>query len=175
MDGLELFAAPDCHMSLMSLVTSGLLDEYPTLNFVFTEAGTAFIRPLLERFDSAFKDPPLDYDDEEASPRYNRHIEMLNGRRMTSPEVYRHKNKLLPSEYFKKNMLFTIETEEEELPESIELLGASQFLFATDYPHDDPGGRMKWKDVELLRSNTSISEPDKELIRSGNALSMLPA
>ena len=173
MDGMELFAAPDGHMSLMSLITSGLLDDFPKLNIVFTEAGTAFIQPLLKRFDAAFEEPPIDYDDEEATPRYQRRIDMLNGRRITPPDVYRAKNKLAPSHYFKNNILFTIETEEEELPESIKLLGATQFLFATDYPHDDPGGRMKFKDVQLLREHQWISDADKELIYSGNARRIL--
>jgi predicted TIM-barrel fold metal-dependent hydrolase len=48
--------------------------------------------------------------------------------------------------------------------------GATQFLFATDYPHDDPGGRMKLKDVELLGARRDIGAADKELILSGNAL-----
>ena len=173
LDGMELFAAPDGHMSLMSMVTSGLLDDFPKLNIVFTEAGTAFIKPLVERFDRAFDDPPLDYDDEEATPRYNRKVEMLSGRRMTPPDVYRHKNKLHPSHYFKNNILFTIETEEEELPDAIDFLGASQFLFATDYPHDDPGGRMKFKDVQLLNDNKRISDADKELIFCRNAQRIL--
>ena len=51
----------------------------------------------------------------------------------------------------------------------MEFLGAEHFLFATDYPHDDPSGRMKFKDVELLRAKRKISEADKELIRSENA------
>jgi hypothetical protein len=34
---------------------------------------------------------------------------------------------------------------------------------------------MKWKDVELLRSNARISDRDKELIFSENALSILPS
>jgi predicted TIM-barrel fold metal-dependent hydrolase len=173
MDGLEIFAAPDGHMSLMSLITSGVLDAYPNLKLVFTEAGTAFIRGLVERFDRAFESPPLDYDDEEATPRYNRHVSMLSGRRLTSPEVYRHKNKKPPSEYFRKNVYFTIETEEEELPDAIDFLGASQFLFATDYPHDDPGGRMKFKDVALLNANKRISDGDKELIFYKNAQDIL--
>ncbi len=42
-------------------------------------------------------------------------------------------------------------------------------LFATDYPHDDPGGSMKFHDVQLLAVNRDISETDKKLIRSGNA------
>ena len=55
-------------------------------------------------------------------------------------------------------------------PELSALLGAERFLFATDYPHDDPGGRMKFEDVELLRKHPDISEEDKELIRWKNAV-----
>ncbi len=54
------------------------------------------------------------------------------------------------------------------------MLGEPQFLFATDYPHDDPGGRMKYKDVQLLRDNPRITESDKEIIRSTSAAAMLP-
>jgi predicted TIM-barrel fold metal-dependent hydrolase len=79
------------------------------------------------------------------------------------------KNKKPASCYFKNNFYFTIETEEPELPEAIEFLGAERFLFATDYPHDDPGGKMKFEDVRLLRDNPKISETDKELIRWKNA------
>jgi len=56
-----------------------------------------------------------------------------------------------------------------ECPETIEFLGAGRFLFATDYPHDDPGGRMKFKDVELLRMNQKITNTDKEKIQCENA------
>jgi predicted TIM-barrel fold metal-dependent hydrolase len=48
-------------------------------------------------------------------------------------------------------------------------LGAERFLFATDYPHDDPGGKMKFEDVRLLKENPRISETAKELIRWQNA------
>ena len=97
------------------------------------------------------------------------------GKRLTPLAEYEVKNKQPVSYYFRKNLFFTIETEEPELPDSIEMLGASQFLFATDYPHDDPGGRMKYKDVQLLRENSRIGDADKELIRSSNAAAMLPA
>jgi predicted TIM-barrel fold metal-dependent hydrolase len=80
------------------------------------------------------------------------------------------KNKHPASHYFKNNFSFTIETEEPELAEAIDFLGAERFLFATDYPHDDPGGRMKFQDVELLRKHPDISEEDKELIRWKNAV-----
>ena len=82
------------------------------------------------------------------------------------------KNQRPASYYFKNNFFFTIETEEPELAEAVEFLGPERFLFATDYPHDDPGGRMKFQDVELLRNNPNISEADKERIRWKNALQL---
>ena len=42
-------------------------------------------------------------------------------------------------------------------------------LFSTDYPDDDMGDRMKFKDVDLLQANEKISEPDKRLICCENA------
>jgi predicted TIM-barrel fold metal-dependent hydrolase len=74
-----------------------------------------------------------------------------------------------PSRYFKENFWFTTETEEEkELLSSIQLIGAERFLFATDYPHDDEGGLMKFSDVELFE-NLPLSEDEKNLISWANA------
>ena len=100
--------------------------------------------------------------------------EVLNprGPQLVPPEVASEKNKRLPSHYFKTNFWWTIETEEPELADAVEFFGADRFLFATDYPHDDPGGTMKFKDVELLAANNRIPEHDKELIRSENALAL---
>ncbi len=46
-NGLDVLAPQEGQMSLVSLITSGLLDDFPKLNFVFTEAGVAFIKPLV--------------------------------------------------------------------------------------------------------------------------------
>jgi predicted TIM-barrel fold metal-dependent hydrolase len=74
-----------------------------------------------------------------------------------------------PSRYFKENLWFTIETEEEqELLSCIKLLGAERFLFATDYPHDDTGGLMKFSDSDLFEK-LQISEHEKNLIGWKNA------
>jgi predicted TIM-barrel fold metal-dependent hydrolase len=86
-----------------------------------------------------------------------------------SADIRARSNREPPSSYFKRNFSWTIETEEPELPAAVEFLGAERFLFATDYPHDDPGGSMKWRDVELLAANSQISAADKELIRAENA------
>jgi len=173
-DGLYIFAPQEGQMSLVSLFTSGLLDEFPKLQFIFTEAGTSFIKPLVQWLDKVLESPPVEYDDQEV-PLYNRGPltkvgERLRRARALYPaHIFLEKNKQPASHYFKNNFYFTIETEEPELVEAIEFLGAERFLFATDYPHDDPGGRMKFEDVRLLRENSKISEEAKELIRWKNA------
>ena len=171
-NGLDVLAPQEGQMSLVSLITSGLLDDFPELNFVFTEAGVAFVKPLAEHLDAAFHHRLVDYEAEDSAPRF-RYRKLDNGRRIVSDEEYRAKNRQPPSYYFKRNLHFTIETEEAELGEAVALLGATQFLFATDYPHDDPGGRMKYRDVELLDKRQDISAPDKALMLSGNALRLL--
>src|SRR5262249_56002646 len=60
-DGLYVFAPEEGQMSLVSLITSGLLDEYPRLQFIYTEAGTAFIKPLVVRLDRILEAAPVRY------------------------------------------------------------------------------------------------------------------
>lgn len=178
-DGLDFFAPNEGQMSLVSLFTSGLLDEYPRLKFVFTEAGTEFIKPLVQRLDRTFGTAIVDYDNEDATPFFRGRgpghgdENLQRARALTPLDVYLEKNKKPASHYFRNNFFFTIETEEAGLPESIEFLGADRFLFATDYPHDDPGGAMKFRDVKLLAGNARISEHDKERLRRGNAIEFL--
>src|SRR5262245_19119050 len=145
-DGLYVFAPEEGQMSLVSLITSGLLDEDPRLQFLFTDAGTAFTKPLVVRLDRIPEAPPVDYVDQE-EPLGNQALtkvgEKLRRARALNPaHIILEKNKKPASHYFKYNFYFTIETEEPALPEAIQFLGAERFLFATDYPHDDAGGRM---------------------------------
>ena len=169
-DGLYLFAPQEGQVSLVSLVTSGLLDDFPGLQVIFTEAGTGFIKPLVDRLDAAFNGPPVDYDgDADADVMRGVNAKLRRHRAFYGPEVFLEKNKKPASHYFRNNFYFTIETEEAALPGAIEFLGPERFLFATDYPHDDPGGSMKFRDVQLLSINQNISDETKELIRHGNA------
>ena len=173
-NGLYLFAPQEGQMSLVSLITSGLLDDFPKLKFIFTEAGTGFIKPLIQRLDRALDGNWIDYDaaaDSSGSGRKAKSVrdKLRQERALFPANVFLEKNKKPASHYFRNNIYFTIETEEPELAEAIEFLGPERFLFATDYPYDDPGGRMKFQDVVLLKANPKISESDKELIRRGNA------
>ncbi len=163
--GLDIFAPHDGHMTLVSLITSGLLDKLPKLQVVYTEGGTAWIKPLFQRLDTRFERNLPDYSrDAGTSAR-----KPSGPPRLVSKEEAAAKNKLKPSDYLRKNVHFTIETEEWELAEAVAFLGAERFLYATDYPHDDPGGLKKWEDRERLETNERISNPDKELIRWQNA------
>ena len=168
-DGLDIFAPREAQMNLVSLITSGLLDDFPKLRFIHAEMGTKAIKSLAQRLDASFKQVTLGYEDDEAATGGSRRRLSPKAPQLVPPGVADEKNKLPASHYFRNNFFWTIETEEPELAEAIQFLGADRFLFATDYPHDDPGGRMKFKDVELLAANTKISEQDKEKIRSDNA------
>ena len=168
-DGLDIFAPREAQMNLVSLITSGLLDDFPMLKFIHAEMGVKAIRPLAQRLDGAFNNSSLSYEDDEAATAGSRRRLSPKAPQLAAPEVANEKNKLPPSHYFRNNFYWTIETEELELADAVEFIGPERFLFATDYPHDDPGGRMKFKDVELLAANRSLTETAKELIRAGNA------
>jgi predicted TIM-barrel fold metal-dependent hydrolase len=173
-NGLDVLAPQEGQLSLVSLITSGLLDDFPKLNFVFTESGVSFLKPLAAHLDAVYNDAVVDYESEDAAARFN-YRKLTGGKRIVSEQDYKAKNRRAPSDYFRSNIHFTIETEEAELGEAVGLFGATQFLFATDYPHDDPGGRMKFRDVELLHGRADISAADKRLIFSGNAQRLLGA
>ncbi len=134
---------------------------------MFTEAGVSFHKPF-----AAHGDALVDYESEDAAARFN-YRKLTGGKRIVSEADYKAKNRQPPSRYFRNNLYFTIETEEAELAEAVALFGATRFLFATDYQHDDPGGRMKFRDVELLMKRADIGAQDKELIWSGIAFRLL--
>lgn len=71
--------------------------------------------------------------------------------------------------YFGKNFFFTIESEaQQHIKNIIENLGPECLLFATDYPHDDPGGLAKFQDHSNIMA-LDISDEHRDLIMSGNA------
>lgn len=168
-DGLDFFAPSDAQMNLVALVTTGLLDRYPGLKIIHAEQGTGHIQELVQTLDARFTHIASSYEEEEGATAVSRRKPVSKTPQLVPPEEAKEKNQLPPSHYFKQNFWWTIETEEPALAGAVQFLGADRFLFATDYPHEDPGGRMKFKDVELLAGNDGIPDGDKELIRSGNA------
>ena len=168
-DGLDFFAPSDAQMNLVALITTGLLDRYPGLKIIHAEQGTGHIERLAQSLDARFKHIASSYEEEEGATAVSRRKPVSKTPQLVPPDEAKEKNQLPPSHYFKHNFWWTIETEEPALAGAVEFLGADRFLFATDYPHEDPGGRMKFKDVELLAANDRIPDDDKQLIRSENA------
>lgn len=161
---LDDLSVSDAQVNLVSLIFSGLLDEFPGLQFIVAEQGTAWIEPLAERLDRRFARAPRNYADDENMSRA-----ALARKAHLPPELRAKRNRMPPSDYFRKNFYWTIETEEPELVDAVRYVGAERFLFATDYPHDDPGGLMKWRDVEMLTLNKELTEREKRQIFSENA------
>lgn len=166
-DGLDFFAPSDAQMNLVALITTGLLDQYPGLKIVHAEQGTGHIQRLAQSLDARFKHIASSYEEEEGATAVSRRKQVSRAPQLVDPDE--EKNQLPPSYYFKHNFWWTIETEEPDLPSAVDFIGAGRLLFATDYPHEDPGGRMKFKDVQLLAASDRISDHDKVLIRSENA------
>lgn len=92
---------------IINLIFSGLLDRYPRLNFVSVESGIGWLPFLLEA---------CEYQ-------------------MTENTVNRDGLKLRPKEYFRRQIYASFWFENEDVPYSIERLGADNIMFETDYPH----------------------------------------
>ena len=110
-DGLYIFAPQEGQMSLVSLITSGLLDDFPKLQFIFTEAGTSFIKPLVQWLDKILDSPPVDYDDQEdplnsRGPLTKVGERLRRARAINPAQLFLEKNIKPASYYFKNNFSF---------------------------------------------------------------------
>ena len=97
-------------LSIVSVISNGVLDRFPKLKVGFLEAGVGFLPYWMERFDEKY---------------------LLRKSEMEPL-------KMLPSEYLKDHRCyFTCEGEESVLPLVIEQFGDECMMYASDYPHWD--------------------------------------
>jgi uncharacterized protein len=97
-------------LSIVSVISNGVLDRFPKLKVGFLEAGVGFLPYWMERFDEKYL------------------------KRKSEMEPL----KMLPSEYVKNNRCyFTCEGEESALPLVIDQFGDQCMMYASDYPHWD--------------------------------------
>lgn len=122
-----------------SMIAQGVFEKWPDLYFVVIECGVAWVPGLLWRLDANYK-----------------------ALRKETPWL-----KMLPSEYFKRNIRFTTQpleqpgTKVEHLWAILEAMdGENTLLFASDYPHWD------YDSVESLH----IPPQWRDSILGGNAL-----
>lgn len=127
---------------LASMIAQGVFERWPNLMFVVIECGVAWVPGILWRLDADYK-----------------------ALRKETPWL-----KMLPSEYFRRNIRFT--TQPLERPENLQHLwstleamdGKNTLMFASDYPHWD------YDDVRSLH----IPPEWRENIMGLNALSVYP-
>lgn len=142
--GVIAFSMPVL-MGLVSMMSGGILDRFPTLKVVYLEAGCLWVHFILERLHHRFQHSGKN---------------LANVVSRTAPI-----QKLQPMEYVKTgNLYFSAEIEDALLPQVLELVGEGQILFGSDMPHGD---RERFAE-RLLRERRDISEAAKGKILESN-------
>ncbi|HWO94571.1 MAG TPA: amidohydrolase family protein [Dehalococcoidia bacterium] len=95
--------------AVMEVIISGICHRYPRLNFVSVESGVGWVPFVLEALDWQW---------------------LNSGCQQEHPEM-----DLLPSEYFKRQVYACFWFERGSAEKAIELVGADNLLYETDFPH----------------------------------------
>ncbi len=133
---------------ISQLVCGGVCHRFPNLNFVSVESGVGWLPYVLAS---------LDY-------------QWLNcGAHKENPEY-----KLLPSEFFKRQIYGCFWFERGTLKPSVDLLGADNILYETDYPHPTsmspgPATSAIRPDDYIEQAFVGIDDVSKAKILHGNA------
>lgn len=127
----------DIQGALAQMFQGGVFDRFPRLNLVMLEIGAGWIWPFLERCDIKFKRVGA------ASPL-----------------------KLLPSEYFCRQMWVGVEPHESMIPDLVARFGADRFLWGTDFPHwDNPPDTLP----QIRAKIQGLSAGERDCILGDNA------
>jgi hypothetical protein len=142
--GVIAFSMPVL-MGLVSMMSGGIFDRFPSLRVVYLEAGCLWVHFILERLHHRFQHSSKN---------------LANVVSRTAPV-----QKLAPMDYVKKgNLYFSAEIEDVLLPQVLELVGEGQILFGSDMPHGD---RERFA-AKMLQDRQDISETAKTNILEAN-------
>lgn len=123
----------------MHVVTAGVFERFPRLKMGFLESGIGWVPYWFERMDE--------------------HYAKL---RALVPALTK-----APSDWAKDpRLIFSCDPDEDTLPLALELLGDTQVMYASDYPHWD--ARMPWT-VKIIADRKDISEEAKRKVLGENA------
>ena len=107
----RVFAQPmEQMLALGSFIGGGVLARHPKLNVAFLEANCSWVPWLIWRLDEHYE---------------------LEG------DLYMPDLEMMPSEYFRRQCLVSVEPDEVPARHLIEDFGADQLVYSTDYPHGD--------------------------------------
>ena len=124
----------------VQLVLSGVFERFPRLKFVMTEAGCAWVPPLLDQLDWA--------------------LESIRATGATG-EIRYGSEQVLPrsaTEYFRQNVWMGVSQPREADVEARHKIGIDRFMWGSDYPHDE--GTHPYT-REHLRSRFSSVDPSE--------------
>jgi predicted TIM-barrel fold metal-dependent hydrolase len=142
--GVIAFSMPVL-MGLVSMMSGGIFDRFPSLRVVYLEAGCLWVHFILERLHHRFQHSSKN---------------LANVVSRTAPI-----QKLDPMEYVKKgNLYFSAEIEDVLLPQVLDLVGEGQIVFGSDMPHGD---RERFA-AKMLQDRQDISEQAKTSILQTN-------
>jgi predicted TIM-barrel fold metal-dependent hydrolase len=124
--------------AMAALVGGGIYERFPSLRIAHLESGCGWVPYWMERMDEHFE--TLAY---------------------TVPHL-----KSKPSEHITGGRCFvSFESEEALLPAAAQLLGDTQLLYASDYPHYD----ADWEALDNIVARTDITDDQRKLFLGENA------
>jgi predicted TIM-barrel fold metal-dependent hydrolase len=130
----RVYAQPMEQMiALGSLCAGGVLARHPKLRVAFLEANCSWLPWLLWRLDEGWE---------------------------REGDVWAPDLKMLPSEYFKRQCVVSVEPDEATITHVIDYMGGKNVVFSTDYPHGD----SKFPEAVHHFLKLPISDQDKKQI-----------
>ena len=147
-------ASLSCAASVMEVIGSRIVRDFPTIKFVSVESGVGWIPFVLENMAWLWG----------TSGVYNERPDLRD---------------TTPLELFKKHVFGTFWFEDACVEYAVDYLGADNIMFETDFPHPTsvaPGPNTRAKNpiehIEERFSDTKMSAEDLEKILSGNAIKL---
>jgi predicted TIM-barrel fold metal-dependent hydrolase len=123
--------------AISSLVLTGLFDRFPRLKCLCVEAGSGWAAYLMDRLDEKY--------------------EMFG---------YAERIQMPPSEYLRRNVWYVMEPRERTVNAMMDLVGETQFIWGSDYPHIDSSIEAP---AQIRASVAGLSEHRRRLILGENA------
>jgi predicted TIM-barrel fold metal-dependent hydrolase len=128
---------------MFSMLAGGILDRFPTLRVAFLEAGSVWLPAVLDRLDKWRETPTAEVWPAEKAPE----------------------------EYLRSGQLyFTMEGDEDNLVEFVDMVGYQQILGSADFPHVHYAGGQLGIGFTLMRNNEHLDDTKKAAILGRNAV-----
>ena len=137
---------------LVQLILSGVFERFPRLKVVLTEAGCAWVPPLLERLDT--------------------NIRSIRDTGATG-EIRYGADHILPkdaTEYFHQNVWMGVSQPRQADADARHIIGLDKFMWGSDYPHDE--GTYPYTRENLRARFSDAPEAEMRKILAGNAAEM---